>query len=365
MKVLHILTDSNIGGAGYYLLSLLKSYDRDRFQIAVVLPEGSRLRSLVQALDVPVSELPHMADRSFSLKATCSLYWLIREIKPDIVHTHASFSGRLAAKMLRLPLIYTRHYCLSAGKRQSMNFINNLFGDRVIATAPEVATGLIESGTKPERITTILNGSPPLKKLSDEEKAAVRARYGIASDDFVISQVARLEPVKGHMHSLDAAKLLAKDPKIVLLLAGDGALDGHLRKRIKDEKINNVIMTGFVKAVEEIHNISDLQINASYTETSCLALIEGMSLGIPAVASGGGGNPDVIKHGERGLIVPIGNALALAEAVLEIKNDIALYRRFSAGALDAYNKYFRAEIMARQVEALYQEVMDENRKQGS
>ena len=353
MKILHILTDSNIGGAGHYLLSLLKSYDRDNFHIDVVLPEGSRLRPSVENTAVSVTELPYIKDRSFSLKAIVAIYRLLREKKPDIVHTHASFSGRIAAKMLGLPVIYTRHYCVS---KHRLNFVNNLFSDRVVATAQEVAEGLIAAGTKPERITIILNGSPPLRWLSEEEKAAVRARYGISGDAFVVSQVARLDPVKGHDHSLDAAKILAKDPQIVVLLAGDGILEEHLRSRIKNENINNVIMTGFVAAVEEIHNITDLQISASYTETSCLALIEGMSLGIPSVASDGGGNPLVITHGERGLVVPAGDAAALAEAVLTIKNDPALYRRFSEGALEGYNKHFRAEIMARQIEALYREV---------
>lgn len=355
MKIIHVLTDSNIGGAGHYLLAFLKAYDRNTFQIEVVLPVSSRLRPFVEAAEVNVIEVPHIQDQSFSVKGLGSLYRLFKEKKPDIVHTHASLSARIAAKLCGITVIYTRHYCLANNR---LGFLNNLLNDRVIATAPEVTKGLLSAGVKPSQITTICNGVPPLRKFSPEEKEKTRARYKIPTDcSFVIAQVARLDPIKGHDHTLDAAKILSYHKEIVVLLVGDGDYETHLRKRIKDEALENVIMTGFVADVEEIFNITDLQINASFTETTCLALLEGMSLGIPAVATEGGGNPHVISHGERGLIVPCGDGAAIAKAVLAIKDDPALYRQMSEGALDGYNQEFRAENMARLVENLYREVL--------
>ena len=357
MKILHILTDSNIGGAGRYLLSILESYDREQFQIEVVLPIGSKLAPVVKAADTTVIEMPYIQDRSFSFKAVGALYRLLKEKKPDIVHTHAAFSGRVAAKLLGLRIVHSRHYCIpDGGKNGIMGFVNNHFSHGIIATSPEVEKGLIAAGTKKEIITTIFNGTPSVRSLSKGEKMAVLARYGIPDNAFVVSQIARLDPVKGHDYTLDGAKLLADNTDIVILLAGDGPQEEHLRKRIKEENIRNIIMTGFVPAVEEIINITDLQINASFTETTCLALLEGMSLGVPAVATDGGGNPYVISHGENGLIVPYGSGEALAEAILTIKNDPALYRKMSTAAMDSYNKQFRADIMTRQVEELYRKI---------
>jgi len=359
MKILHILTDTNIGGAGVYLLALLKSHDRSDFSIEVVLPIGSRLTPVIEALDIPVIEIPHIQEQSFSLKAVGTLYKLLGEKKPDLVHTHAAFSGRVAAKLRAIPVIYSRHYCVAKPslKQKMLGVVNQIFSDGIIATSPEVTAGMLAIGVKPERITTIYNGVPPLKHLSREKKTAIRTRYGIPNDSFVVSQVARLDPVKGHDITLDAAKVLAQDPNIVILLAGDGPLEMHLRKRIEAESIKNVIMVGFISAVEEIFNITDLQMCASYTETTSLVLLEGMSLGIPAVVTNGGGNPLVIPHNERGLVVPCGDGIAMAEAILKIKNDPALYQQLSKGAEIGYNKQFRAENMTRQVEKLYLTVL--------
>ena len=355
MKILHILTDSNIGGAGMHLLALLKSYDRGEFCIEVILPEGSRLAAAVKETGTKVIEADHIRDRSFSAKGVYSLLKLLREIKPQLVHTHASLSGRIAAKILGLPVIYTRHYCVDTAKtRRQINFFN----DRVVAPSPEVARGLESSGINPKLITTIENGVTHVTYISPEEKVKIRDRYGISKESFVVVQVARLDPIKGHDVSLDAIKLLfPKAPDLVVLFAGDGPLEEHLKKRIKDEGIKNVLMLGFISKVEEIYNIADLQLNASFSESSCLALLEGMSLGIPAVVTDGGANPRTIPHGLRGLVVPCGDYVALAEAILTVKKDASLRRRLSEGALAGYNTHFRADRMARQMEALYREVV--------
>jgi len=351
MKILQILTDTNIGGAGRYLMALLANYDRSSFQMEVILPIGSRLTPELTALDVPVLEVPYIGDRSFSVKAVGVLYRLMGKRKPDIVNTHASLSGRLAAKLRGMTVIHTRHHCV--GGKDRVGFINNFLSDKIIAVSPEVEAGLIKSGTKPSHIITIYNGVPPVKTISQEKKDSIRARYGIKADSFVISQIARLDPVKGHDHTLDAAKLLIKEPSIVILLAGDGPMQQHLKRRIKEENIKNVVMAGFIPAVEEIFGITDLQVNASYTEATCLALLEGMSQGIPAIATKVGGNPFVISHGQNGLLVPPKNGDALGSAALKLKNDPKLYSQLSLGADREYNNRFRADIMARSIESLY------------
>ena len=106
-RVLHILTDSNIGGAGRYLINYLRFRNREQFDVSVVLPAGSRLLPEVRAMEVPVFEAEGIADRSLSLPAVTGLKKLLREQKPDLVHTHGSFSGRIAAKHCRIPVIYT------------------------------------------------------------------------------------------------------------------------------------------------------------------------------------------------------------------------------------------------------------------
>ena len=92
-KVMHILTDSNIGGAGRLLINYLHNFDRSKFDIVVVLPKDAALKPLVEAEGYPVWEMENGRDRSFDRKAVAEIRAMIRKFQPDIVHTHSSFSG--------------------------------------------------------------------------------------------------------------------------------------------------------------------------------------------------------------------------------------------------------------------------------
>ena len=107
MKILHVLTDRNIGGAGRWLLYYLKYHNREKFAVKVVLPHDSLLVAAVQALDVPVLAMEEMEDKSFDRKAFRALTKIFRAEKPDIVHTHASMTGESA--------IYLQYKALHGG----------------------------------------------------------------------------------------------------------------------------------------------------------------------------------------------------------------------------------------------------------
>ena len=116
IKVLHVLTDKNIGGAGRWLLYYLKYHDREQFKVEVVLPQGSLLAPAVKALDVPVISMEDMEDKSFDKKALKALVQLFREEKPDIVHTHASMTARMAARAAMVPSIFNTKHCMEASQ---------------------------------------------------------------------------------------------------------------------------------------------------------------------------------------------------------------------------------------------------------
>jgi len=365
MRVLHVSTDGNIGGAGRHLLTLLDAYDRGDFVMEVALPAGSRLIPELEARDVPYFEVPDIEGRSFSIKGFVALHRLIKETRPDVIHTHASLAGRLAARVCGLAIVHTRHSVFppsgaaaSAVGKFFLGQVNNRLSDAIIAVSPAAKENLELIGTDPERISVLYNGITPLKAYSDNDKRIFRASFGIPGSAFVVSHIARLVDEKGHDYTLDAAKIWMQEaPDILVLIAGDGPREAFLQWRIRSETISNVVLSGFVEEIEKVVNISDLQINASYgTEATSLALLEGMSLGVPAVVSDFGGNPYVIKDGESGLVVPKRDAKALASAVMRVKEDAELYKRLSEGAAAEFESRFRAEDMARYTEDVYRKV---------
>ena len=112
LKIYHVLTDRNIGGAGRWLLNYLKYCNREKYDVRVVLPADSQLCPVVENLDIPVIKMDAMADSSYDKKALAPLTELFRKDKPDVVHTHASLTARMAAKKAGVPRIFHTKHCM-------------------------------------------------------------------------------------------------------------------------------------------------------------------------------------------------------------------------------------------------------------
>ena len=372
IKVMHILTDSNIGGAGRLLINYLHNFDRSQFEIAVVLPKDAALKPLVEAEGYPVLEMENGRDKSFDVAAVGELKRMMRRWKPDIVHTHSSFSGKLAAWLCGVPKrFYTRHCAFEPPKklttfpgRQINGWVNNTLATHIVAVAQAAKDNLTDTGVNGDKVTVIINGVEPMRETAEEEQAALRQSLGIEADDFVCGISARLEDYKGHTYLLQAAaRLKESHPQLKYLIIGGGSEEAALKAEAEALGIMDIVrFTGFVYDVAPYYNIMNLSINCSIgTETSCLALSEGYSLGIPAVASDFGGNPYMVTDDWNGYLVPQRNPAALAEKISMIADDADLYRKLCIGAEESYGKKFTASAMTRQMEALYRKAVSDKK----
>ena len=364
IRVLHILTDSNIGGAGRLLVNYLHNFDRETFEILVALPKGAALKPCVEAEGYRVIETEHGRDKSFDMKAVREFISIIKAEKPDIVHTHSAFSGKLAAYLCGVKRrFYTRHCAFASPKylttfpgKQINGLINNTLATDIVAVAGAAKDKLTETRVDEKKITVIINGVEPMRKTSEEQQAALKKELGLTEDAFVLGISARLEDYKGHSYLLDTMKeVLQAAPQARLLIVGGGSCEEALKAQAKELGIWDAVrFVGFVDDVAPYYNIMDLNLNCSCgTETSCLALSEGMSLSLPAVATDYGGNPYMVENGVNGLLVPEKNSSAMAEAILKIISDKELYDALAKGAYAAYQNKFTAKKMTEQLEALY------------
>ncbi len=364
IKILHVLTDTNIGGAGTLLLNYLRCFNRDKYDIRVCLPGGAALIPLVRKEGYEVIELEHGRDKSLEISAISEFVRLFGREKPDIVHTHSAFSAKLAAYLSGVKSrIYTRHSVFKMPKKltsfpgkQINGFINNTLATKIVAVAEAAKDNLTETGINPEKIVVIINGAFPIRRISDDEKSTLRKSLGISDSTFVLGIPARLEYYKGHSFLLESIKEISeKYEDIKLLIMGDGTEKQNLTEKAERLGVaDKVIFTGFIKDLVPYYNIMNLGLNCSYgAEASSVALAEGMSLGVPAAVTNAGGNPGMITDGVNGLIVPEADPHAMAEAIMKIISDKALYERLSAGALSEYGKKYTAEVMTRRIEALY------------
>lgn len=367
IKVLNIITDSNIGGAGRCLLNYVRYCDKTQFDAAVVLPTGSDLKPDLTKLGARLIELDGIAEKSFSPGAIRAMAEIIKKEKPDIVHTHGSFSGRIAAKRCKTPVVFTRHSGFTPPGYLKKGPLHALHGalqchyaDKVIAISPFTARNLLDGGIPEHRIAVMMNGVAPLERPSPEVQRELRQRWDIPEGVFTAGILARLEPYKGQMLLLDAAKiLLDRGREFRILIGGAGSQEQALRERIQELGLSEQVkMVGFVQNVAGFLSILDVQVNSSYVETSSLSVIEGMTLSVPPVASNCQGNPWLVDDGVSGLLFESGNARDLAEKLARMMDDPERRAALGRGARQAYETRFTGEIYAKNVEDVYRNMMD-------
>ena len=374
MKIVQVLTDSNVGGAGILLESLLRHTKYKKEDITVVLPERAAMAGRYEALGVRVLPILSSPDKSFSVTDTRRLYRLFTADPPDVVHAHAALSARVASFLSRrggTAVLATRHCAYPVGRngtlpRRWRNRIGErLLTDCTVATARAALENLVALGVPPARIRLIRNGAETLARPSEEKSERLRRELEIPRGAFVCGMSARLVPVKGHETLLRAAKiLLSRHTGYHFLLVGGGVEAARLAHLAREMGISeHLTMAGQVADVSPYTALFDVAVNCSVgTETSCLALSEAMSLGIPCVASRYGGNPEMVREGENGLLFPPKSDVALAAAIERLRCDHMLYEQLARGAKARFMRELRAEEMAAKYDALYAELCEKRRR---
>lgn len=360
MKILYVISDRNIGGAGIQLLNLLRHLDRHEFQPMVALPFQSRLRERLIGMRIPVRELEAPCE-VLSRRSVCELVSVIRTEKPEIVHTHAAVSARAAGRLCGCRVVFTRHCAYPAAALATplcARIGNRLLTDRAVATAAAAAWDLLAMGVPSHAITVILNGSDPVREVPEQELVRWRTRLQLTPEDFCIGICARLEPCKGHEVFLRAAKLaLERMPhrRFRFLIIGEGSRRAALERLAAAEGLSDAVrFTGFVTDPAPLYRLLRLHVSASRgTETSCLAVSEAMSAGVPELVSDYGGNREMIGNSRAGTVLPVGDPSALAETICRVASDRALEESMRLAALDRYRRFFTAERMTQQLMAMY------------
>lgn len=362
IKVFQIVTDTNIGGAGIWLLNFLKVYNREEVDMTVVIPHEAALRSEIEKLNVRVLEADGIADSSFSKTGFFSLDKIFKEEKPDIVHTHASLSARLAAKKNGIKVVHTRH-CLENEKKHIKKFIyrfvNNFLSDRVVAVSEAVKDNLIADGISEDKLRTVYNGIEPIREFSDEERFAAREKFGIHPKQVVVGIVARLEAVKNHAVFLEAAKVVATIcPEAVFMIVGDGSMRGSLEAKAEADGIaDKVIFTGYIQDVSEVMNVIDIHVLTSEKEALSISLIEAMSIAKPVIASDSGGPGEFVKNGVNGILVGVNDTVNLTMATVRLIQRSDIRNKLGAEGKRTVTEKFMSAEMAKKIESVYKELV--------
>src|SRR5205814_1864789 len=193
----------------------------------------------------------------------------------------------------------------------------------VIANADAVREVCIrEERCRPERVVVVRNGID-LARFDELAAQPLQAPLPIGPEDVPVAVIGNLWPVKGHRTLVEAAALLAhKLPRVKFLCAGEGSERGPLEKRIAELRLQDrVFLLGHRLDVPAILVRVRAACLCSSAEGLSNAIMEAMAARLPIIATAVGGNPELVRQGENGLLVPYGDPSSLADKLVELLPD--------------------------------------------
>ncbi len=353
LRIIHVASGREWRGGQRQAWLLTRALARLGVAQIVVTGRGTPLADHLVADQVPV----HLVDWRAGLSpAAAHAAWLLAA-NPGLLHAHdghATTLAGMAAAMRNRPFITTRRVVFPL-RRQG--FWKR--ADRVVAISGAVRDVLVRDGIPSERIPVIHSGID-LDTLAHVSPLGARAAHGLPVESPLVIAVGQLEPSKDHQTLLAAAAHLHQShPDLHWAIAGRGPLERTLREDIRARGLaDRVHLLGQLADPLPLMAAADLFVTSSRDEGLGTAMLDAMALGRPVVATASGGIPEVLTDGA-GIVVPVGDAVALGEAVRRVITEEP--HRLTLGSLarqraDSYS----ADRMAEAYLALYREVWQEH-----
>ena len=323
-------------------------------------PAGALFRRMREGHDL----IPLAARSDIDLSAAWNLSRVLKQLKPDVLHAHdpravaiAATALSIAAPRPRPPLVASRR----AEFRMARNSFSRWKYSQVscfVASCAAIRDRLIREEIRDSRVVIVHDGVD-VDFISRLPAARVHAEFFLPTHAPVVGNVAALVPQKGHQHLIDAAALVVRDvPDARFVIVGDGELRQPLERQIKDKHLErHVFLAGFRTDVIELTKGFDIFAVSSVHEGMCVALVDAMAAGKPAVGTRAGGIPEVIDEGSTGFIVPPRDAGAMADSLIRLLRDQQLHERMGAAGLARAREQFTVERMVREMAGVYERLL--------
>jgi len=286
-----------------------------------------------------------------------------REDKVQLVHTHhleqLLFAG-IAARLVGAAVVHTEHEFYTLGRRRHQQILRllSVLAGTVTTVAEPVTEFLNQSvGIPMRKLKTIPNGVDLSRFQS--ARPMNRSELGWNGENVVVGCVARLVPGKGHAVLLDAFhRVLGRQPQTRLLLVGEGGERSRLEAQAGALGLNgSVRFLGARADVPRLLAACDVVTLASTCEGLPLSILEAMAAGKPVVATRVGCVPQVVHDGLTGLLVPPGDAAALAESLESLVRNQGTRRRLGMQACQLMQSGYSFDRTLEQYEAVYETAM--------
>jgi glycosyltransferase involved in cell wall biosynthesis len=365
MRIVYIITRADsVGGASIHVRDMARAMRERGHETTVLLggvgPVSEQLEAAGDAF-VPLRWLRRQLNPLRDGLALWELVRVLRRLRPDVVSAHtakAGILGRLASRMLGIPVVYTPHGW-PAGERMPaaaravfavVERAASRWCDRIVCVCEyERRLALSRGFAESSKLEVIHNGVRDVgaELLARPEGLPVR-----------LCSVARFASPKDHRTLLEALAML-REEEWELDLVGDGPREEAMRGVAASLGIGGrVHFRGYTAEPAGWLSRAQVFVLATRSEAFPRSILEALRAGLPVVASDVGGVSEAVEDGVNGLLAPAGDAAALAEALRRLLRDAALRRSMGLRARAAYQDRFRLEGMAHRTMAVYVKLQD-------
>jgi glycosyltransferase involved in cell wall biosynthesis len=396
VRIVHIITRLILGGAQENTVLTCKMLAKRGHEVALITgpalgPEGDLYEQANgQDFDfIILDDLRRQINPHYDVPAYYSIKKILREYKPDIVHTHsakAGILGRYAAYSLkrhcepaeggrgnlRPQIVHTLHGL--AFHPYQNNLLNKFYiaaekaaakrTDFFISVADAMTNQALAAGIgSPDKFVTAYSAIEEdnfLKTIPAEKLNEFRYKYAIMPDDIVLVTIARLFHLKGHEFIIESAKRLAERfPKAIWLFVGDGILADQYKKWIHDLGLGHRFRFTGLLSPDKIPlaiQSSDVLVHCSLREGLARTLPQAMLCGKPVVSFDVDGAREVVNENTGRLIEPK-NIEQLTDACAELLGDKALREKLGGQGRESVKTRFAPDTMVDTIEAVYRRLL--------
>jgi glycosyltransferase involved in cell wall biosynthesis len=374
IRVLHLIHSVTHGGIESVLINWVRYMNRSKFDVHIACFAGDRglERTFLQATEFyglpAVLQVPWNRRKPF-LRAARATADLVKELKIDVLHTHAYYADMVGALTKRYATVKTiatvyvwEKYELHRQIMQVMDWAALKFVDRVTAHCEETRRRTVRLGFKAETVPVLIAGFPDEVALPTvEERQRLRRNAGIHDDELLFINVARIHPEKAHDQLLRSFRIVHdRYPKSRLWISGVGwpKLEENLRELRSALGLETAVdFVGYRQNLWPMLHSADFMIHASHAEGVPIAILYGMSAALPIIVSDVGGLYEVIHQNVTGIRVPENDIDGLANAILRLVEDPDERKRLGLAARQFVTTDYSMRTACTRLENVYREVL--------
>jgi len=387
IRVAHIISRMVTGGAEEDLLFTIQGLDKNRYDIDLIVGEecnkdifdiGQEIGFNIIQINGLKGKLNFFYDPIILIK----LVILLKRNHYDIVNTHTTKTGilgRLAARIVGVPIIICRLQgtAIQTFSSKILNWalmffekLTGKFTDAYISVSEILSKNYKEKGigikTKYYTVYSGMNLDKFFDVRENIKQEEIMKELGIASDNFIIGTIGRLEVAKGHKFVIEAFKKVQeerKDSLLKLMIIGEGEEKENLIKYVRKLGLEDkIIFTGYRKDIEELMAIMDIFVLSSLREGLPRVLVQAAAVGIPSIAFNVDGVPEIVKDCYNGFLVKPKDVNQLADKIVKYIDNRELIKLHGKNGRNFVNGKWSIENMVNKVDEIYQILIKEKIK---